>query len=77
VRTIVKSKERGSFDNVSDVILPPGKSSGGEEGQGGMGEEEEGLTEEEKEERKVVKALERKYDAMRDKLIIEVSILRA
>lgn len=36
-------------------------------------EEEEGLTEQEKEEKRVVKALEMKYDALRDKLIIEVT----
>ena len=53
------------------VLLHPGRSVDGETGKDEG--DEEGLTEEEKEERKVVKALEMKYDALRDKLLIEVS----
>ncbi|XP_076469709.1 uncharacterized protein LOC143300037 [Babylonia areolata] len=55
-----------------------GTTGGGEGGGGGDDndddDDEEGLTEEEKEERRVVKALEMKYDALRDKVIIEALI---
>ncbi|XP_070192500.1 trichohyalin-like isoform X3 [Littorina saxatilis] len=72
VRSIIKTKEQGCHDNVANALTATSK-----DGQGGEGledEDEEGLTEEEKEEKKVVKALEMKYDAMRDKLIIEALI---
>ena len=56
---------------MAKVLLHPSESL--LDGQTGEEEEEEGLTEQEKEEKRVVKALEMKYDALRDKLIIEVT----
>ena len=71
VRSIINSHKLGCHDNVAKVLLHPSESL--LDGQTGEEEEEEGLTEQEKEEKRVIKALEMKYDALRDKLIIEVT----
>ena len=60
---------------MAQVLLHPSTSQDGQSGEEKEEEEEEGLTEEEKEEKRVVKALEMKYDALRDKLIIEVILV--
>ena len=72
VHSIINSNKHGCYDNVAQVLLHPGLSLDEQIGEGEE-VEEEGLTEQEKEEKRVVKALEMKYDALRDKLIVEVT----
>ncbi|XP_035826163.1 uncharacterized protein LOC101847194 [Aplysia californica] len=64
-----KQLEDKRYDNVAGILFTFANEEDifGE----GKGEDEEEKTEEEKEDDKVVKALEKKYDAMRDKLLIE------
>ncbi|KAK7499478.1 hypothetical protein BaRGS_00009130 [Batillaria attramentaria] len=69
IRSILKDKEQGNYDNLAKVLLQQGED--GTSPLDDEGGDDAGLSEEEKAEKKVVRALEMKYDALRDKLIIE------